>query len=816
MSKAFDRIRWDFLEHVLLLYGFPSHWVHLIMQCVTTVSYSVLVNGSYTSFFHPSQGLRQGDPLSPYLFVLCVDILSSMISSAKAQGLIEGIKASRLGPSITHLLFADDSFLFLKVTDSGISTIHSILNSYCQLSGQLVNLQKSSIFISPNSPPSLYSSISSSIHIPFSPSFGKYLGVNLDLTSKRKEIFQEIINKIDDKCQGWVSLLLNKAGRLSLLKYILTSMLVFHMSNLKFPVYVTKKISSILSNFLWSGAANKKSYHWKKWDSLCLSNSDGGLGVKDLQLFNQALLAKQSWRILDQPTCLFSSFFLSKYCNSTPFLESKAPSSCSWSWKSILYGKDALIKGIRWQVGNGVKISIWNDFWLPSPIPFALKECLSDNAPLSSFLSLRNATVDKLLLPEKKEWNGQLVSSLFPSDIASLILSIPLSQFGFEDRFIWGFTKNGDFSVSSAYSLLLAIKSHHNHSTSPNLVHSFWPNLTWNFIWSLPIPHKIQFFLWQLSHECLPVGDLLVRRGWQGTSVCTLCKHHSESLVHLFLLCDFVRPIWFGSDLGILIPSTPNHSISFWLGWLHNMGHIMSLHSRSFFSKISCTLWCIWLARNKAVFESIFPSPSQVLTHANHLTQSINQAFTSLKPSRNHSTTSVPFFGKLSPGTSNPSHPEMHTFHVTPCLCNCDDPVLDIFCAHAFNMQRNKCGVGITFRVQSRTVGSIFRSSSSPKDCASILPLIEAVSWALHRNMLHIHIYTNDSSLFYQLRSIKEIPAIAAPLFFDFCFLVQSVHFCSLSLCDLSRLHQAYFLAKFAASSRIHSEVDTSYPFDTG
>ncbi|KAG5517083.1 hypothetical protein RHGRI_037737 [Rhododendron griersonianum] len=186
------------------------------------------------------------------------------------------------------------------------------------------------------------------------------------------------------------------------------------MSSLKFPVYVTKKISSILSNFLWSGASNKKTFHWKKWDSLCLSKSNGGLGIKDLQLFNQSLLAKQSWRILDQPSCLFSSFFLSKYCHSTPFLETKAPSSCSWTWKSILYGKEALIKGIRWQVGNGAKISIWNDFWLPSPIPFALKEYLSDNTPLSSFLSLSHATVDKLLLPENKSGMLILCQPFFP------------------------------------------------------------------------------------------------------------------------------------------------------------------------------------------------------------------------------------------------------------------------------------------------------------------------------------------------------------------------------------------------------------------
>lgn len=273
MSKDFDRIRWDFLEQVLHLYGFPSHWIQLLMQCVTTVSYSVLVNGSCTPFFHPSQGLRQGDPLSPYLFVLCVDILSSMIGSAHSQGLIEGIQASTFGPSITHLLFADDSFLFLKVSTSGITTIQSILDSYCQLSGQMVNFQKSIIFLGPNSPPSLYASISSSLLIPLSPFFGKYLGINLDLTSKKREIFQDIITKIDDKCQGWVSLLLNKAGRLSLLKYILTSLLVYHMSCLKFPIYVTKKISSILSNFLWSGASNKKIFSLEKLGLSLLTQS---------------------------------------------------------------------------------------------------------------------------------------------------------------------------------------------------------------------------------------------------------------------------------------------------------------------------------------------------------------------------------------------------------------------------------------------------------------------------------------------------------------------------------------------------------------
>lgn len=326
-------------------------------------------------------------------------------------------------------------------------------------------------------------------------------------------------------------------------------------------------------------------------------------------------------------------FSLSKFCHSTPFLDVNPTPSCSGAWKGILHGRDVLLKVIRWQIGTGEQISIWNDFWLPSPLPISLNSCLSDDAPISSFLSLKNAIVNKLFNPGKLEWNANLVSSLFPRDISSSILSIPLSQCGFEDRFVWGFTKNGNFS-STSDSLLLGLKLHHNSYSFGRSVHFFRPNLSWKFIWSLPIPHKIQIFLWQLSHECLPVGDLLASRGWRAVLVCCFCKQHSDqSLVHLFLHCDFVRSVWFGADLGFYISSTPNHSIPFWLGWVHHIGILMSLKIQNFYTKIACILRCILLARNKAVFESILSSPTQVIIHVNLLSHSISQAFASLKPS---------------------------------------------------------------------------------------------------------------------------------------------------------------------------------------
>lgn len=105
MSKAYDRVKWGFLESLLKVMGFPSRWNSLIMKCVSTVSFSVLVNGIPHREFCPQRGLRQGDLLSPYLFILCVEAISAMLSSAVHNGLIHGIKVSPSAPMISHLFF---------------------------------------------------------------------------------------------------------------------------------------------------------------------------------------------------------------------------------------------------------------------------------------------------------------------------------------------------------------------------------------------------------------------------------------------------------------------------------------------------------------------------------------------------------------------------------------------------------------------------------------------------------------------------------------------------------------------------------------
>ncbi|OMO58928.1 reverse transcriptase [Corchorus capsularis] len=152
LSKAYDRVEWKFLETSMIALGFSSRWVALVMECVSSVSYSVLVNGRQCEKFFPTRGIRQGDPLSPYLFLFCMEALSKMISTADEQGLIQGIAIARQAPRVSHLFFADDSLLFLRASIADCDMVLQILRDFEAASGQQINIDKSSIMFSANVP----------------------------------------------------------------------------------------------------------------------------------------------------------------------------------------------------------------------------------------------------------------------------------------------------------------------------------------------------------------------------------------------------------------------------------------------------------------------------------------------------------------------------------------------------------------------------------------------------------------------------------------------------------------------------------------
>ena len=145
MSKAYDRVEWNFLEVLLEKIGFDRRWVCWIMACVTSVTFSVLLNGNTHGFIKPERGIRQGDPLSPFLFILCAEALVNSLNNDEATGHIQGIKLSTACPSVHHLLFADDSLLLCNANSREATEILECLKGYGEASLQVVNLQKSSI-----------------------------------------------------------------------------------------------------------------------------------------------------------------------------------------------------------------------------------------------------------------------------------------------------------------------------------------------------------------------------------------------------------------------------------------------------------------------------------------------------------------------------------------------------------------------------------------------------------------------------------------------------------------------------------------------
>ena len=148
MSKAFDCVEWGCLEKNMHKMGFNDKWVKLIMQCITSVTYSVRINGKPQGHIILSRGLRQGDPISLFLFLLCAVGLSALLNRSAATRQLRGVSACPLGPRISHLFFADDSIIFCQATLEQCSHLEHILTIYEQASGQQLNKEKIALFFS--------------------------------------------------------------------------------------------------------------------------------------------------------------------------------------------------------------------------------------------------------------------------------------------------------------------------------------------------------------------------------------------------------------------------------------------------------------------------------------------------------------------------------------------------------------------------------------------------------------------------------------------------------------------------------------------
>ena len=179
MSEAYDRVEWTFVEHMLLKLGFSDRFVNLIMLCVTSMTYSVCGNGKEIGPITPRRGLRQGDPLSPYLFLICAEGLSCLLQKETSRGRIHGCSIARSAPMINHLFFANDSFLFFRADEEESTCIKNYLNDYALASGKIVNFDKSSVSFSSNMISSNRRAVCSILHVNETDNHGSHWGCRL-------------------------------------------------------------------------------------------------------------------------------------------------------------------------------------------------------------------------------------------------------------------------------------------------------------------------------------------------------------------------------------------------------------------------------------------------------------------------------------------------------------------------------------------------------------------------------------------------------------------------------------------------------------
>lgn len=337
------------------------------MQCITTVSYSILVNNEPSEPFKPKCGLRQGDPVSPYIFILVMEVLSKMMLKLERDGQVKGIKVSRASPSISHLFFADDSLFCFKANEDSCKKVRETIDLFCNISGEAINFDKSSVIFSPNTPADVKNELKQILGTPCSEKLGRYLACDVKIDGRSVKSFQPLVDKVQKKILSWKHLCLSQAGRLIFINSILAALCSNILAVFRVPKKITDMIDSKLLRFWWKGSSDVKGICWTKRTVLELPKGMGGIGIHNLEKFNKALLVKQAVRIHNNPDLLISKMYQSVYKKSPveAGLNSDIHYKATWGYRGLCKSVYEAGKGFGKVIYKG-NTKINQPDWLPS------------------------------------------------------------------------------------------------------------------------------------------------------------------------------------------------------------------------------------------------------------------------------------------------------------------------------------------------------------------------------------------------------------------------------------------------------------------
>ncbi|XP_039146809.1 uncharacterized protein LOC120284053 [Dioscorea cayenensis subsp. rotundata] len=466
-ARAFDMVDWDFLLELLEARGFGPRWRHWIANLLFTSKASILINGSPEGYVRYQRGLRQGDPLSPLLFVLVADVLSVMFNHALDSHILHGVPL-------------------------GISVLAINLNKTCLLSTGFNSLPSNSALGTLNCAASA---------LPIT-----YLGVPIAGRRPRRQDWEVLILKVKVRLTSWKANYLSVGGRLTLINSVLTALPTYLMSIFRLPKWVVNRIDRLRRDFLWKGPdIDRPKCRLVNWHRLCLPRDQGGWGIINLEEFNCALLGKWWWKVLQNEAWCGSAPILFNYFHQHSRWNLWLPRNrrCSFFWKGLFPSLEAFKAYIDSSVGNGNSTLFWLDNWYNGQAPKYrwCEEFLSTTSPF--------ATVRDMLL--------ELPSAAMRRDPLLIELSSRItSGFGdIPDHKSWKLTSDGSFSVKSFYKFLI----------DRGLRCSITPVIFKRFV-----PQKIAAFMWLVwDRKILTLDTLFARALWlepSGTASLSLFPSH--------------------------------------------------------------------------------------------------------------------------------------------------------------------------------------------------------------------------------------------------------------------------------------------------
>eukprot|EP00253_Pinus_taeda_P010390 PITA_10390 len=580
LSKSYDKVSWNYLEAILDAFGFCKHWVNWILALIKSSRFSILVNGAPSEPFSPSRGIRQGDPLSPFLFFILMDGLSRSIAKRKAEGKIKDLQPIPSIPATTHQQFVDDTILHSNPTVKEALAFKGILDLFSRASGMEINFSKSTIFFF-NTHHAIQAHLSQLLGFRIGGLPSRYLGAPLTLRPWQKVHWEKIITNMENRCKHWMHRALSFAGRLILTKVVLQAIPQYLLSMLPAPKRILQQIRAIQRSFLWSGNGDKKKSALIAWNKLCKPKHMGGLNLVDPSVVNMTCGAKLWWRWIKEPNLPWARHWKYKYipnCNHQDLirLQEQLPKLDTPELSSL--------KQISQNEGRNRVCHYWDQS--------------SRDANWREWIHLN---IDNNI--EGNESTKQLNSQ---------ILKIKIRKTEEDDQLRWGMIGNGNFSLKEAREMIVKAEQ---EEVVP------WCNKVWD---SLFWP-KIKTFLWLLMQNKTLTWDNLRRKGFGGPSRCPMCLGEEETINHLFNSCEWANHLWNWLE-GILRKSDRDRESirNTILNWQNNFSKNQRVNNiwKAMPGFLLCT---IWKERNRRVFQdehrNIEHSKVTILTNIKQLIQ---------------------------------------------------------------------------------------------------------------------------------------------------------------------------------------------------